>query len=81
MTNALAVFTCALVIRASFRRTDLSIEADTRHRAAPGGRHSDILARLIGAKLTESWGQQIIADNRAGANGNIGAGADGARRA
>src|SRR6185437_1386942 len=39
----------------------------------PPGGTSDILARLIGAKLTESWGQQIIADNRAGANGNIGA--------
>src|SRR5258705_2335890 len=39
----------------------------------PAGGTSDILARLIGAKLTESWGQQIIADNRAGANGNIGA--------
>ena len=39
----------------------------------PAGGTSDILARLIGARLTESWGQQIIADNRAGANGNIGA--------
>ena len=39
----------------------------------PPGGTSDILARLIGAKLTVSWGQQIIADNRAGANGNIGA--------
>ena len=25
------------------------------------------------AKLTENWGQQVIADNRSGANGNIGA--------
>lgn len=39
----------------------------------PPGGTSDILTRLIGAKLTASWGQQIIADNRAGANGNIGA--------
>ena len=38
----------------------------------PAGGTSDILTRLIGAKLTESWGQQIIADNRTGANGNIG---------
>ncbi len=39
----------------------------------PPGGTSDILARLIGAKLTESWGQQVIADNRTGAGGNIAA--------
>ena len=39
----------------------------------PPGGTSDILTRLIGARLTEAWGQQVIADNRAGANGNIGA--------
>lgn len=39
---------------------------------APGGT-SDILARLIGAKMTENWGQQVIVDNRPGASGNIGA--------
>ncbi len=39
----------------------------------PPGGTSDILTRLIGAKLTATWGQQVIADNRAGANGNIAA--------
>jgi tripartite-type tricarboxylate transporter receptor subunit TctC len=39
----------------------------------PPGGTSDILARLTGAKLTESWGQQIIVDNRTGASGNIAA--------
>jgi tripartite-type tricarboxylate transporter receptor subunit TctC len=38
----------------------------------PPGGTSDILARLIGAKLTDSWKQQVIVDNRTGANGNIG---------
>jgi tripartite-type tricarboxylate transporter receptor subunit TctC len=32
----------------------------------------DIMARTIGQKLTESWGQQVVVDNRAGANGIIG---------
>jgi tripartite-type tricarboxylate transporter receptor subunit TctC len=41
--------------------------------AYPPGGTSDILARLIGAKLTESWKQQVIVDNRAGASGNIAA--------
>ncbi len=38
---------------------------------APGGPR-DVQARLIGAKLTQAWGQAIIIDNRAGANGIIG---------
>jgi tripartite-type tricarboxylate transporter receptor subunit TctC len=33
---------------------------------------TDILARLIGQKMTESWGQSVIVENRPGANGNIG---------
>lgn len=37
----------------------------------PGG-STDILARLIGQKLGETWGQQVIIDNRPGAGGNIG---------
>ena len=36
------------------------------------GGTSDILARVIGARLTESWGQQIIVDNRPGGSGLIG---------
>ena len=39
----------------------------------PAGGTSDILTRLIGTKLNESWKQQVLADNRPGANGNIGA--------
>ena len=40
---------------------------------APGG-STDVVARLVGQKLTESWGQQVIVDNRAGAGGNVGMG-------
>ncbi len=35
------------------------------------GGSTDILTRLIGQRLTESWGQQVIADNRSGGNGVI----------
>jgi tripartite-type tricarboxylate transporter receptor subunit TctC len=38
----------------------------------PAGGTSDILTRLIGAEITKSWGQQVLSDNRPGANGNIG---------
>ncbi len=33
----------------------------------------DVSARIIGQKLNESWGQPVIADNRAGAGGTIAA--------
>ncbi|MBM3341421.1 MAG: tripartite tricarboxylate transporter substrate binding protein [Betaproteobacteria bacterium] len=33
----------------------------------------DVVARIVGQKLTESWGKQVIVDNRLGAGGNIGA--------
>jgi tripartite-type tricarboxylate transporter receptor subunit TctC len=38
---------------------------------APGG-SNDILARVIGQKLTETWGQQVIVENRPGGGTVIG---------
>ncbi len=40
--------------------------------SAPGGA-PDILARSVAQKLTDSLGQQVVIDNRAGASGAIGA--------
>jgi len=39
---------------------------------AAGGT-SDILARQIGPKLSETWGQPVVVENKPGANGNVGA--------
>jgi tripartite-type tricarboxylate transporter receptor subunit TctC len=38
----------------------------------PPGASTDSLGRLVGQKLTETLGQSVVIDNRAGASGNIG---------
>ena len=40
----------------------------------PPGGPTDVVARIVGQKLNEAWGQQLIVDNRGGAGGNIGMG-------
>jgi tripartite-type tricarboxylate transporter receptor subunit TctC len=39
----------------------------------PPGGATDLVGRTLGQKLTESWKQQVVVENRAGAGGNIGA--------
>ena len=39
----------------------------------PPGGASDAFARIIGQKMAETWGQQVIIDNRPGAGGNLAA--------
>src|SRR5688572_11208949 len=37
----------------------------------PAGGPNDVLARMVGVKLGEAWGQQVVIDNRPGAGGNL----------
>ncbi|MBG6072298.1 MULTISPECIES: tripartite tricarboxylate transporter substrate binding protein [unclassified Polaromonas] len=39
---------------------------------SPGG-STDVVARMIGQKLSVLWGQPVVVENRAGAGGNLGA--------
>ncbi len=38
---------------------------------AAGGT-TDVLARLLSPRLSETWGQSVVVENRGGANGNVG---------
>ncbi|HUR59892.1 MAG TPA: tripartite tricarboxylate transporter substrate-binding protein, partial [Opitutaceae bacterium] len=40
----------------------------------PPGGGADILARVIGQKLTETWGQPVVVETKPGAAGVLGAG-------
>jgi tripartite-type tricarboxylate transporter receptor subunit TctC len=37
----------------------------------PAGGGADAIARIVGARLTEMWGQQVLIENKGGAGGNI----------
>lgn len=38
----------------------------------PPGGGNDVIARVVAQKLTDKWGQTVVVDNRAGANGIVG---------
>lgn len=39
----------------------------------PAGGTTDVLARTLGQKLTEAWGQPVVVENKGGAGGTLGA--------
>lgn len=61
-------------VTASFAQTSQTYPAKTIRvivAFAPGG-GTDLLSRVIGQKLQESWGQSVVIENRPGASGRIG---------
>jgi tripartite-type tricarboxylate transporter receptor subunit TctC len=68
----LAIFVAACAASAAFAQTYPAKPIRIVIPYAAGGT-SDILARQIGPKLTDAWGQPVIVENKPGANGNVGA--------
>lgn len=72
------LLTLALAAVAVFATSHAGAQASYPHKPVkivvpqtPGGA-SDALARIVGQKLSEKWGQPVVIDNRAGAGGNVG---------
>jgi tripartite-type tricarboxylate transporter receptor subunit TctC len=71
MTRLLAAFLFALAVPA-FAQERFPDKPVRFIVPFPPGGGTDSLARILGAKLSEAWNQQVIIENRGGAQGNIG---------
>jgi len=70
MNKVIALVLCAAA-SAAFAQQDYPNKPIRLITPAAQGGTTDLLARLFGQKLAESWGQQVIVDNRASAAGVI----------
>ncbi|MGZ5147920.1 MAG: tripartite tricarboxylate transporter substrate binding protein [Burkholderiales bacterium] len=70
---ALAALACACCTAAVFAQNYPTGPMRIISPYPPGG-GTDVLARVIGQKLNEKFGQNVIVENRPGANGTVGAG-------
>ncbi|MCE9639709.1 MAG: tripartite tricarboxylate transporter substrate binding protein [Betaproteobacteria bacterium] len=73
MNKAIAAACCAWCVIGTASAQNYPSKAVRIIVPYPAGGTSDILARLLSAKLNELFGQPIVVENRPGANGNIGA--------
>ena len=71
MKNIIVITWIALFASSAYAQTWPSKPVKFFVAGAPGSA-PDIIARLVGERLTRIWGEQVIVDNRVGAAGNIG---------
>src|SRR6267154_585033 len=62
----------ALLEKLAMAGKKVAVERNGEIVPAPPGSAPDFLVRLVGQKLSESWGQALVIDNVVGASGNIG---------
>ncbi|MEN9782712.1 MAG: hypothetical protein RJA24_55 [Pseudomonadota bacterium] len=72
--SSIAVLTTGLISHGAMAQTAANFPSKPVRFIAPfpPGGSTDLLARLVAQKLTETWGQQVIVENRGGAAGTIG---------
>ncbi len=72
-TAARIAAACALICMAALAgaQQDYPVKPITLLIPFPPGTGNDVVDRIVGNKLTEFLGQRVVADNRAGASGNI----------
>ena len=74
MPALLATAMCAMVVAPAFAQSAAWPNKQVRIVVPfPAGGTTDVVARLLGQRLQEAWGQTVIVENKTGAGGNIGA--------
>src|SRR3954451_1369703 len=68
-----ALFALLLVCSSAFAQTEFPSRAIRLVVTVPPGGAADFIARLVGGKLSESLGQPVVVENKAGASGTIAA--------
>ena len=71
MTGCVAVL-AAVLSSSAFAQQKYPVRAVRVVLPFAAGSAVDVLARLYAQRMSENWGQQVIVDNRTGANGIIG---------
>lgn len=71
MTRIMLAAVAALFVQGAWAQDNYPVKPIRIVVPYPPGGASDVTARILGQKMAESWGQQVVIDNRPGANGIV----------